>query len=461
MTIQQRFRAGLVASVLTAFSAPAFGLYENAAWTSLDNGMQVLVIENHRAPVVHARLVVNVGSDDERPDEAGLAHFVEHMLFRGSDQLGPGEFDLAMASIGADYNASTSTDLTTYYASFGSNHLERWISLEADRMTALAAIPEEVEAERGVVLSEMLQQFDANPRRLFGQDVARLLQGDFHSRPVIGQREVLETATPAQLVEFYDDWYLPNNMTLVVSGDTTLDEVLSLAQQYFGDLQSGELPSKTDQVGIFNSDGALFEVVDERVTQDSASIYTWLPSLTEQGLAESRGKRLQYAAFVFREMVGGDLKAPLDQLLLAGTDPIATAASFGIGFGDYTASASARITPAPGVAVEDALEALRAAVPVAIDQALTEDNLAQAKRRFIRSAIYSNDSIQGPAVSFANAIAVDEPFETTQQFEELVSAVTMEDVWAVIDIYRSSDKKFDAILRGTPAVADDQEQASE
>ncbi len=424
----------------------ATALYENARWTTLDNGLQLVVIENHRAPVIHARLAFRVGSDDERDDQAGLAHYLEHMMFRGSATLAPGAFDAAMSRIGADHNASTSKTLTTYLATFGSQHLETWLSLEADRMAAVALLPSEVESERGVVLTEKLQNFDASPERLWGIETRRRLQGDMAARPVIGRQEILETTTPDDLRAFFDAWYKPNNAAIILSGDVSLDVALPLVEAYFSKFEPGTLPARRPYQGEFNSSQALYEVVDERVTEDRGSILTWMPSTERLGYFGEEALRLRYAAFMLSELVSGELRAPLDRALIV-DQGIAKSVSFGLYFDDDKSGASASVDPVPGVDVNEALEALEIALPKAIEESLDPALLARAKRRYIRSAIYANDSVSGPAISFARLFGQDEPWERNAEFEQRVSAVSLADIEEVAAIYFRSDQSFRTTLR--------------
>ena len=208
----------------------------------LDNGLHIVVVENHRAPIVDFLLVYHVGAVDEKPGKSGLAHYVEHLMFKGTRQYGPGEYDQIIKSLGGSNNAYTTQEYTAYDVRVYKEHLERVMELEADRMINATFAPEISLTERDVVIEERLQRYDSNPNSLFGEQLnAALYQNHPYGIPVIGWLHEIESLSLDDVKEFYQEYYQPNNATLIVGGDVEPEKVLSLAMQYFGNIENSPL----------------------------------------------------------------------------------------------------------------------------------------------------------------------------------------------------------------------------
>ncbi|MEM7679568.1 MAG: pitrilysin family protein, partial [Pseudomonadota bacterium] len=191
----------------------------NAEYFKLENGMDVVVIPNHRTPVITHMVWYKVGSADEKPGHSGLAHFLEHLMFKGSLGFGPGEFSRAVKALGGNDNAFTSRDFTAYFQSVASQHLELVMRMEAGRMRKLNTPIEEVNAERKVVQEERRQRTDNNPQGRFREALNNALYVNHpYNRPVIGWGHEIAELSWQSAKAFYDQYYGPNNATLVVSG---------------------------------------------------------------------------------------------------------------------------------------------------------------------------------------------------------------------------------------------------
>ena len=210
---------------------------------TLDNGLKVIVVTNRRAPIVTHMIWYNVGAADEAPGESGLAHFLEHLMFKGTEKLGPGEFSKIVALNGGRENAFTSWDFTGYFQTVASDRLEIVMEHEADRMTNLVLSDEVVLPERQVVREERRSRVDNAPSAQLGEMIrASLYLNHPYRIPIIGWDHEISALNTEAALAFYRRWYAPNNAVLVVAGDVSADEVRRLAMKHFAPLKNTATP---------------------------------------------------------------------------------------------------------------------------------------------------------------------------------------------------------------------------
>ncbi len=262
---------------------------------TLDNGLQVVVIENHRAPIVMQMLWYRVGAADEEPGESGLAHFLEHLLFKGTKTVKPGEFSRTIARIGGRDNAFTSYDFTAYFQRVAAHELETIMRLEADRMQNLVLTDEVVLPERDVVLEERRSRTDNSPAAQLREQVRRALYLNHpYGRPVIGWMSEIQQLTTENALAFYRKHYAPNNAMLIIAGDTTLEKVRALAEKYYGPIPRRAVPERVRPKEPPHRAARRVVLENERVT---------LPAWSRTHLAPSYGadeKGTGYALEVLR-----------------------------------------------------------------------------------------------------------------------------------------------------------------
>ena len=227
----------LALAILTPFFFAFPALAAEVTTFKLDNGMDIVVLEDHRAPVVVHMVWYRVGAADEPPGKSGIAHFLEHLLFKGTDDLEAGELSAIVARNGGSDNAVTSWDYTAYFQRIAADRLELMMEMEADRMRDLRMTPQDVATERQVVLEERGQRVDSEPNALFREqrNAAQYLNHPY-GIPVIGWRHEMEQLNRDDAFSFYRRYYAPNNAILVVAGDVLPDDVLALAKKYYGPL---------------------------------------------------------------------------------------------------------------------------------------------------------------------------------------------------------------------------------
>jgi len=205
---------------------------------TLENGLQAVVIEDHRAPVVVQTVWYRAGSADEKPGVSGVAHFLEHLMFKGTDEVPDGEFSKLVEANGGSDNAFTSYDYTAYFQRVAADRLDMVMRMEADRMRHLKLTEDDWQTEREVILEERNQRTDSDPGAIFGEQrrAAQYLNHPYGT-PVIGWRPEMEALTREDALEWYRTYYAPNDAVLVVAGDVNPDEVKALAEKYYGPLE--------------------------------------------------------------------------------------------------------------------------------------------------------------------------------------------------------------------------------
>ena len=230
-----RMRAAFAAFALSATLAPAavHAAQDGVSTFELENGMQVVVVEDNRAPVVQHMVWYRAGSADEPVGSSGVAHFLEHLLFKATDTLADGELSATVAANGGRDNAFTSYDYTAYFQRVAADRLELMMRMESDRMRNINFTEQNVETERRVIIEERNQRTENNPRALLGEQMnAAQYLNHRYGVPIIGWMHEMETLDKADALGFYNTYYYPNNAILVVSGDVDPDEVKTLAETY-------------------------------------------------------------------------------------------------------------------------------------------------------------------------------------------------------------------------------------
>lgn len=410
----------------------------NAETFKLDNGLQIVVIPNHRTPVVTHMVWYKVGAADDPRGKSGIAHFMEHLMFKGSEGLAPGEFSKIIRALGGNDNAFTGQDYTAYFQSIAAEHLEKVMTMEAGRMRGMNPPPAEVESERKVILEERNQRTDNDPRAKFAEQMdAMLFVNHPYGTPVIGWYHEMETLTWDDAKAFYDKWYGPNNAILVVSGDVTGNEVYELAKKIYGPLAAVEtiperkrtlsppLPALTK---VVQYNPAIREPVIQRDYR--------VPSY-HQNAGDS------LALQVVEEIMGGGPTSRLYKSLVV-EQKLATEADIGYqssAWDDSTLSVYA--TPAPGKHPEDIEQALESELRKLVKDGVTEEELKDAKTRMQAAAIYARDSLTGPAMTFGYSLATGSSVDDVEYWPKKIEGVTAEQILDVAKRFLDPDKVYD------------------
>jgi zinc protease len=426
-----------LALMAPAASAETPKFAANATTFTLDNGLQVVVVPDHRAPIVTHMVWYRAGAADERPGESGVAHFLEHLMFKGTKNHPEGEFSAAVSSVGGNENAFTTDDVTAYHQTVAKQYLPLMMQFEADRMANLVLTDAVIAPERDVILEERRMRIDSDPGAQLSEAVrAALYQNSRYGIPTIGWPEEMAKLDLSAALSWYDRYYTPNNAILIVAGDVTADEVRKLAEEIYG-----KVPRRFDPPPRFRAGepeplaARTVTLADPKVTQPSMQRVYLVPSYTTAEPGEGE------ALDILAEVLGGGTTSRLyrelvvDQAIAAGTGAFYRSNSLGdTMFGFYG-------TPRGDGTLDQVETALDAEIARLVADGVTEAEVASAKRRLIASTVYAQDSATSLASALGMALASGETVEEAQNWPAAIDAVTVEEVNAAarkyLDIRRS------------------------
>lgn len=428
--------------VLTTVMAPSARaqIFDPTTFT-LDNGLEVVVIENHRAPVVTHMVWYKVGAADEPAGKSGIAHMLEHLMFKGTPKYPDGKFSEIVARNGGRENAFTGQDYTGYFQTVAADRLELMMELEADRMTNLVLTDAVIEPERQVVLEERRSRIENNPGAILSEQVgAAAWLNHPYGLPVIGWAHEIAALTREEIIDFYRHWYAPNNAVLVVAGDVDPEAVKALAEKYYGVVPRGDVPMRV-RPGEPPQRGARDVVLhDARVEQPNWSRRYLAPSY-RAGASEHA-----YALEVLSELLGGDTTSRLYRALVVDANLAVTAGSwyspddfdlgtFAIGF-----------SPRPGVEMAEVTRALEAEIAQLLADGVTEDEVARARQRLVDSTVFARDSLGTAARAFGTALTSGRTAEDVEAWPRRIAAVTVADVNAAAQAVLRPERSTTGIL---------------
>jgi zinc protease len=418
-------RRALLAFGLAAIAGPA--LAEDVTTYRLDNGLDVVVIEDHRAPVVVNMVWYNAGAADEKRGVSGVAHFLEHLMFKGTKTMAPGELSKVVAANGGSDNAFTSWDYTAYYQRISADRLGLVMKMEADRMRNLLLSDDDWKTEREVIIEERNQRTDSDPGAIFGEQrrAAQFLNHPYGT-PVIGWRHEMEQLTRQDALDWYQRMYAPNNATLIVAGDVKPEEVRDLAQEYFGPLAPS--PGIVERVRPQEPP----QLAERRLSFSDPRVAQ--PVLTRSYLAPERdpGDQKKAAALtILAELLGGDGQTSVLARALQFDKPVAlyTSAYYdGTSYDDTTFNLA--VVPAEGVSLADAEAALDAVLADFLAKGPDPKQFARIQTQIEAAQIYGKDDVEGLARKYGEGLASGLTIQDIQDWPAVLQSVTPEDVVA-------------------------------
>lgn len=446
--LRRPFSAALIAlSALLLAAAPrpsAAQVFEPTTFT-LDNGLEVVVVTNERAPVVTHMVWYKVGSADEPRGKSGIAHLLEHLMFKGTDSRAPGEFSDIVARHGGRENAFTTYDYTGYFQTVAKDRLPLMMELEADRMANLTLTDELVLPEREVVLEERRMRVENDPQ----SQLAEMARADLwihhpYGTPIIGWADEIAALTTEDALAFYDHWYAPNNAVLVVSGDVEPDEVRALAEKYYGPVARKDVPPRRRVDEPPHWAGSRVELASPQVGQPSLSISYLAPSYNSAEVAAR-----PYALQVLSELLDGTVGRLYRRLVVE--EALAVGAGAGYDANGLDGSSFAFwISPRPGVELDAVEAALRGEIARLLDEGVTAEEVEKAKQRLIDQTVYANDSAGSAAQILGRALATGSSVEDVEDWPNRVRAVTPEEVEAAAAAVLDPSYSVTSVLRSEP-----------
>jgi len=414
----------LVVSASGAFAQTTLTSEPPATFT-LPNGLRVLVIQDHRTPVVTQMVWYKVGSADETPGKSGLAHFLEHLMFKGTSKHPAGEFSQTVLKVGGNENAFTSVDYTGYFQRVPREQLGRMMEFEADRMTGLILKDENVLPERDVVLEEYNMRVANNPdARLTEQIMAALYLNHPYGRPVIGWRQEIEKLDREDALAFYRRFYAPNNAILVIAGDVDVNEVRPLAEQTFGKVAAQPAiparrirPQEPEPVAP-----RTVTLADPQVEQPSVKRYYLAPSATTAAPGESA------ALDVLAQLLGSGSNSYLYRALVVDR-PLAVAASAAYQSTSLDPTQFwISVSPRPGVEFSTVEPIIDGVIADVVQNPIRAEDLERVKTQLIAEAIYAQDNQATLARWYGGGLATGLSVEDIRSWPDRIRAVTAEQV---------------------------------
>lgn len=411
----------LAALALSVSARPGQAEVFNPTRYVLSNGLELVVIEDRRRPAVAHYVYYRVGAMDEEPGKTGLAHYLEHLMFKGTDTVAAGEFSRAVNRNGGRDNAFTSRDVTGYYQVIASEHLRMVMEMEADRMANLRLAEDVTVSERDVVLEERLSRTDSRPSGLLSETLnAALYLSHPYRRPIIGWKPEIEGLTREDALAFYERWYMPNNAVVVVSGDVAPSEALAIARDTYGRVPAGTLPARPPHVEPEQHAPRQVVLRDARVRQPNWRRLYVAPAYDGAAMTP-------YALNVLSEIIGGETGRLHKALVL--DQKIALSVAFWYdGRGRDYGSAGLFGLPAAEVEMDALAAAFDKEIEALLKDGVTDEEIADAKRRLAADAIFARDSLDGPARIVGGALAVGQTVEDIEDWPNRIDAVTKADV---------------------------------
>lgn len=437
---------GLFMTVAIEFATSSYAGDARATMFKLDNGMDVVVIPDHRAPVVTHMAWYRVGAADEAPGVSGIAHFLEHLMFKATENMASGEFSKTIAKLGGQDNAFTSQDVTAYFQRISRDRLPTVMKMEAERMTKLRLEVNEVLTERDVIKEERRSRTDNNPSAVLAEEMnAALYQSHPYGIPIIGWMHEIAELSREDALAFYRRHYAPNNAILVVAGDVTPQEVLQLAQETYG-----KIPKNPDVVPYKRPTepepkaARRVELIDARAGEPVLQRYYNVPSY-----ASATGNEAE-ALDLLLKIVGSGPTSKIYRELVVNQKIASSAGGYYSGHGKEYGKIALYGIPAQGATIE-ALEAgVDAVIADVVANGVTEAELERAKRVYIADYIYESDNQATLARRYGFGLVVGQTIEQIENWPQEIRKVTRADVQAAAAKYFNPKASVTGVLLPKP-----------
>jgi zinc protease len=397
----------------------------------LDNGMDVVVIPDRRAPVVTHMVWYRNGSADDPPGKSGIAHFLEHLMFKGTHKHPKGAFSNLVAELGGQENAFTSMDYTAYFQRVAKEHLPAMMGFEADRMTNLVLSDDDVNPEREVVLEERRMRTDSDPAAQLSESVdATLYVNHPYGTPIIGWQHEIETLGREDALAYYRRFYTPENAILVVSGDVEPDAVLALAKETYGKIPArGEAPVRRRRLEPPARSHRRVELADAKVEQPSFQRGWVAPSYST-----AKGREA-HALDLLAQILGGGQTSRLYRRLVAEGETAVNAGAWYMGTAVDDSRFVVYAMPREGVSLADIEKEVDGAIADIVENGIDAKEFDRSKTRLVAEMVYAQDSQATMARMYGASLAVGGTVEDVTRWPDEIEQVTAEEVVAAAARY--------------------------
>jgi len=407
---------------------------------TLDNRLEIIVLENNRVPAVAHSIWYKVGSADEPNGKSGIAHFLEHLMFKGTDKLKPGEFSQIVSINGGKENAFTSKNYTGYFQLIHKSKLELVMSLEADRMKNIKLTEDEFKNEKKVVLEERYSRVDNNPSALLSEQInAALYMNHPYRKPIIGWEHEIKNLNLDDVLKFYKKYYAPNNAIIVICGDINLDEVVKLAKKYFGKIK----PSKIEK-RIWTNEPT--QHAPRKVTLKSKD--TAIPIFKRHYLVPTytKSKKESLTLEVFSEIFGNPSTGILFEEFVKNKKLAISASAFYYpdGFGDTSFTIS--IIPKKNVSLEEIELHLNEYLDQIRKLVFNKEELEKVKKRLVNNTIFAQDSLYMGMRIFGSSLTTGYSLKEITAWPKDISKISTNDLQNFVPNIFNSNKSVTGYL---------------
>ncbi|KAA2235115.1 M16 family metallopeptidase [Salinarimonas soli] len=410
---------------------------------TLDNGLDVVVIPDRRVPVATHMVWYRNGSADDPIGASGIAHFLEHLMFKGTERHPAGEFSQAVSSLGGQENAFTSFDYTAYFQRVAKEHLGTMMEFEADRMTGLMLADEVVAPERDVVLEERRMRVETDPSAQLSEAMAAsLFVHHPYGIPIIGWMHEIEGLNREHALDYYRRFYTPENAILVVAGDVTTDEVRRLADRTYGAIAPrGQRPERIRPREPQPQAARSVCVADPKVEQPTLQRLYLTPS------CRTAPDRDGYALELLAEVLGGGATSHFYRKLVMERNLAVNAGAWYMGTAIDDTRFSVYAVPAETVSLDALEEAVDATIRTIADEALSPEAIERAKNRLVAETVYASDSQSSLARIYGSALAIGETIEDVRRWPGEIESLTKADLAGVAERYLLPRRSVTGLLR--------------
>jgi zinc protease len=408
----------LVSPAAHAAAAKAVSEYK------LSNGLTLVVVPDTRAPVVTHMVYIRAGSADEPPGTSGIAHFLEHLMFKSTEKLANGEFSAIVSRLGGQQNAFTTADYTAYFQRVSKDRLGKMMEMEADRMVNLRLEPKEVDTERQVIIEERRVRIENQPSSILGEQMsAALYQNHPYRIPVIGWMHEMAKLTREDALTFYKRFYAPNNAIVVVAGDVEPEAAKALAEETYGRLPPN--PAVTKRVRPQEPEQRAprrVELKDARAGNASVRRYYLAPAVTTAQPREAE------ALYLLVKIAAGGGTSRLYQELVAKEKVASSAGGWYSGLNLDSGTIGIYAVAAEGVPLDKVEQSMDRVVHDLREKGATQPELDRAKKQFLAEFVYESDSQEAMARRYGSGLALGLTVEQIESWPEAIAKVTLADL---------------------------------
>jgi len=390
----------------------------------LDNGIQVIVVPDHRAPVVTHYVWYRVGSADEPAGTSGIAHFLEHLMFKSTDKIASGAFSKIIAKLGGQDNAFTNYDVTGYYQRIAKDRLKTVMDMEADRMVNLRLTEKEVATEREVILEERRSRTDNSPSAILSEQMSTALYQNHPYRiPIIGWMHEMATLSREDALSFYKRFYAPNNAIVVVAGDVSVDEVKNLAQAAYGSLKPNpDIKQRVRPQEPPHRAARRVELKDPRAGNASVRRFYLTPGIATAAPGEAE------ALYLLMKIAANGSTSRLYQQLVSEEKIASSAGGWYSGSGLDSGSIGIYAVAAEGVDLGKVEASMDRVLHELREKGVTASELDRAKKAFIAEFVYESDSQSALARRYAEGALLGQTIAQVNNWPTAIASVTADDI---------------------------------